>query len=112
MRRPRFARQMVLEVRQTLPDGHGGRDETWVALGQVWADVQARTGRAANGEAGEVSDTGYRITLRGAPHGASNRPRPGQRLRHGARRFAIEAVTEGDALGRTLLCFCREEVAP
>jgi head-tail adaptor len=50
-----------------------------------------------------------RITVRGAPVGAEQRPRPDQRFRDGSRLFRILAVTERDAAGRYLLCFAREE---
>ena len=38
------------------------------------------------------------------------RPVPGQRLRDGARIFAIRAVAERDGDGRYLTCFTQEEV--
>lgn len=112
MKRPRLTREMTLQARQSTPDGLGGRTTTWVTLGQVWADLQARTGREARGESGAVSDTSFRILLRGAPVGSPERPQPGQRLVDGTRLFRIEAVAERDADGRYLTCFASEEVTP
>ena len=104
-------RRLVLEAPERLPDGAGGYSDGWVALGEVWAEVVARTGREKQGEAVPVSTVGYRITLRGAPAGASNRPQPDQRFREGARVFRILAVAEHDRDGRYLTCFADEEVA-
>ncbi|GAB4283452.1 MAG: head-tail adaptor protein [Roseovarius sp.] len=113
MRAPvRLNRRLVLETAQRVPDGAGGFVEGWVALGELWADIRPRTGRLHAGEAGALSTTGYRIVVRAAPHGAPSRPQPGQRLRQGARVFAITAVAEADGQGRYLTCFAEEEVAP
>ena len=49
--------------------------------------------------------------MRGAPQGAPSRPLPGQRLRDGARLFAIDAVTEVVPGGAYLVCHAHEEVA-
>jgi head-tail adaptor len=103
---------LVLEAPQTLPDGMGGRHDRWTELGTLFADVRARTGRERTFAAGALSDTGYRITVRGAPVSSPQRPVPGQRFRDGTRRFRIEAVTEADAIGRYLICYANEEVAP
>jgi len=111
MARVRLNRKLVLEAAERAPDGAGGWEESWTVLGTLWADIRARTGRDAGGEAANLSRTGYRITVRAAPHGADSRPRPGQRFRDGARIFAIEAVAEADAAGRYLTCFAEEELA-
>lgn len=107
----RLNRRLVLEQTVRLPDGAGGWQESWAALGVLWADIRARTGRDAGGEAAHLSTTGYRIVVRAAPHGAPSRPRPGQRFRDGARVFAITAVAEHDGNARFLTCFAEEEVA-
>ena len=84
----------------------------WVALGVLWAEVRAGTGREREA-AGlyTVSTVPYRITVRGAPHGAPSRPRSDQRFRDGERIFRIMAVTERDPQGTYLECFAREEVS-
>lgn len=104
-------RRLVLEEADRVPDGAGGWDESWAALGTLWADLRARTGREAGGEAVSLSRTGYRITVRAAPHDAPSRPRPGQRFRDGARVFDIVSVAEADRAGRYLTCLAEEEVA-
>lgn len=104
-------RRLVLEKADRVPDGAGGYDESWVALGTLWADLRARSGRDATGEAAHLSRAGYRITVRAAPHGAPSRPVPGQRFRDGSRVLAILAVAETDSDGRYLTCFAEEEVA-
>lgn len=111
MRGWRFNRRMVLEGVVRSPDGAGGFSETWEALGVIWATVRAGAGREAAGEEVTLSSVAYRISLRAAPDGSPARPRPGQRLREGARLFTIQAVTEADPDGRVLVCFAREEEA-
>ena len=112
MRAPALTRRLVLEEAQKVSDGAGGFTEVWVALGVLWADVRAGTGRERE-TAGlvTVSTVPYRITVRGAPHGAPSRPKPDQRFRDGERVFRIMAVTERDPQGRYLECFAREEVS-
>ena len=104
-------RKLTLEAPDRVPDGAGGFTEGWTALGELWAEVVARTGREKQGEAVPVSNVGYRITVRGAPVGASNRPMPDQRFRDGSRVFRILAVAERDPGGMYLTCFAEEEVA-
>lgn len=111
MMRPRLTRALTLETAQDVPDGAGGFDRIWMPLGVHWAEVTARTGRQARGEAGPVSVTPWRIVLRGAPVGDPARPEPGQRFREGPRVWRIEAVAEADPEGRYLTCFAEEEVA-
>lgn len=109
---PPLNRRLTLEAAQLVGDGAGGFDQTWTALGTLWAQVKPRTGRLANGETGAVSVGAFRIITRGAPQGHSNRPEPGQRFRMGTRLFRIEAVTEDEPAGLYLICQCQEEVAP
>lgn len=110
MRAPRLNRKLVLEEAQRVADGAGGFTLTWVALGALWAAVDAGTGRERAGAVAPVSSVPYRITVRGAPQGAPSRPKPDQRLRDGARVFQITAVTEADGGGQYLMCFAQEEV--
>ncbi|MEQ8876919.1 MAG: head-tail adaptor protein [Phycisphaerales bacterium] len=111
MERVRLNRKLVLEGAERVADGAGGWGESWAALGTLWADVRARTGRDARGEAAKVSVAPCRIIVRAAPVGAPSRPVPGQRFRDGTRVFAIQAVAEADGSGRYLTCFAEEEVA-
>ncbi|MEP5212657.1 head-tail adaptor protein [Sulfitobacter pontiacus] len=104
-------RLMTLVAPNRTPDGSGGYHEVETPLGELWAEVRALTGRnvAQNGAA--LSLQRYRITVRAAPHGSSERPRPDQYLIEGNRRFLIQAVAEAEALGRHLTCFAVEEIA-
>jgi head-tail adaptor len=38
-------RRLVLEAASRLPDGAGGYAETWVVLGELWADIRSGAGR-------------------------------------------------------------------
>ena len=67
-------RRLVLETAVQIADGAGGFAESWVELGTLWADIRARSGREASGEAVALSTTGFRVVVRAAPHGAESRP--------------------------------------
>jgi head-tail adaptor len=110
MARPRLNRRLVLEGALRLADGAGGFAEVWEARGTLWAEVSARSGREAEAAGVAVARAGYRITVRAAPQGAASRPVAGQRLRDGARIFAILSVTEADGAGRYLSLWAQEEV--
>ncbi|RMD49140.1 MAG: head-tail adaptor protein [Alphaproteobacteria bacterium] len=112
-RRPRrgaLARRLVLEERQRLPDGAGGSRGEWVALGTIWAEMRPATG--ADHRLG--GDPGARlrwfIRTRAAPEGSPRRPRPGQRLREGARAYEVLTVSELDPRGLWLGITASEEV--
>lgn len=108
----RLLRRLVLESPERMPDGSGGFAVNWVPAGTLWADVTARTGREDFVGAAARPRTTYRIAVRGAPVGAPSRPRTDQRLREGARVFAILTVTEHDATGRYLEILAEEGVLP
>lgn len=109
MTAPRLNRQLVLEAPARVADGSGGYSIAWQALGTLWADVTARTGREAANGAALVSAVNYKVVVRAAPDGAPSRPKPDQRFREGARLFHIAAVADGDADGRYLTCYATEE---
>jgi len=111
MKRINLNRRLVLEAPQRVPDGAGGYGETWQPIGEIWAEIIARTGREVTDGTAQLSSTGYKITVRAAPHGAPSRPKPEQRLRSGSRIFRIEAVTEQGPMARYLTCYAQEEVA-
>ncbi|WP_333682804.1 head-tail adaptor protein [Pontibaca methylaminivorans] len=112
MRRiPDLSRRLVLENAERQPDGAGGHVETWVALGEHWAEVTLRSGRERAEVSMPVSTIAWRITIRASPIGSPSRPRPGQRFRDGARVFAIRAVAEQAVSARYLTCFAEEEEA-
>lgn len=107
----RLNRRLILEAPDRIADGAGGFLESWVELGELWADVRSRTGRERNGGDFPISTVSYRIIVRGSPIGSVARPLPQQRFRDGARVYVINAVAELDPNGRYLTCFVDEEVA-
>jgi head-tail adaptor len=111
VRGPYFlSRKLVLEAVTRQPDNAGGYTETWVVLGEIWADIRAGIGRERNLSVATISAVPYRVITRSAPIGAASRPQPGQRFRDGDRMFRIEAVSDGDRHGLYLECFTKEEV--
>lgn len=107
---PHLDHALVLEAPERVSDGSGGYVEGWVALGTLWAEITARTGRETAHGGAPVSRVGYKIVVRGAPYGTPERPQPQQRLRDGQRTFTIEAVAERDRAGRYLVCYAQEEM--
>lgn len=105
----RLNRQLMLESPQRIADGAGGFTEGWVALGQLWANVSARSGRETSGVAAPLSQVAYRIVVRAAPVGSDARPVADQRFREGSRYFRILSVAEDDTDARYLKCTAQEE---
>lgn len=108
----RLTRRLTLEEPEMVADGAGGFTRIWRPLGQLWAEVRARSGReTAAGGLTTAAEVSYKITVRAAPVGSPERPRPEQRFREGSRVFQIIAVAESDAGQRYLTCFANEETA-
>lgn len=110
-RYPNLNRKLVLEEPQRLSDGAGGFNQIWVELGSLWAELRPGTGRERAEDVTQVSRMAWRIIVRGAPEGATSRPKPEQRLREGGRVFRITAVAEYDSQAQYLTCFAEEEVS-
>ena len=110
MSTPDLCQPLVLEKPQLVEDGAGGFTQGWLALGTLWAQITAGTGRETAASATPVSRVPYKIIVRGAPWGNPERPAPAQRFRDGSRVFNITAVTEHDPQGRYLICFAQEEL--
>lgn len=111
MSTPRLNRRLTLEAPTRVSDGAGGFEESWVALGVLWADLTARAGRESQSGGAAISMVPYSIVVRGAPYGHPERPTALQRFRDGARIFHIRSVAERDGNGRYLECRCEEEIA-
>ncbi|MEO0831117.1 MAG: head-tail adaptor protein [Pseudomonadota bacterium] len=109
MKLPNLNRRLELQAPERVPDGAGGFETTWATLGVHWAEVKGGSGRERLAAALTLSTVPTRVTVRGAPVGASARPRPEQRFKEGSRVFRILAVTETDAMGRYLTCLTEEE---
>ncbi|WP_293575243.1 head-tail adaptor protein [Phaeobacter sp.] len=107
--RPRLNRRLALEDPRRTSDGAGGHVEAWQVLGEHWCEMRALSGRSTDRQGTTLSLQRFRITLRAAPVGSPQRPRPDQRFREEARIFRIDAVAEGDPDGRYLTCFTTEE---
>lgn len=99
----RLTARLVLEAPEAEDDGQGGAEVTFVEVARVWALVEPKAfGEEIKGP-GLVSEVTHQVTLR-----ARGDLRPGQRLRKGARIFAILALRDLDETGRFSLALCRE----
>ena len=65
MRTPVLNRKLVLEAATQVPDGAGGFSEVWNALGTLWAQIIAGTGREVNAGGLAVSSVPCKIMVRG-----------------------------------------------
>lgn len=97
-----------LETPERLADGMGGHSVAWRRLGTLWAELSAQPARAERGDVGAQARVRWKIVVPGARAGDPRRPHPGQRLRMGARVFAIEAVAETGPAGRDLVVWASE----
>jgi len=103
-------RRLVLQDSVEVADGAGGFSTTWQSLGQVWAHIDARSGRMRKGASAAVSEVRFRIVVRAAPVGSSMRPKADQRFLEAAQAYVIDAVAPYDMAGRYLECWARHEV--
>lgn len=114
MSAPRLTVPLELETPLRIPDGMGGYARQWAVLGRLWAEMRPVGGGERAGDAGSLSITTWRITVRAAGVGDPRRPRPDQRLAIGSgasrRNFRIEAVAEAGPGQRYLVCHATEEV--
>ncbi len=108
----RLNRKLTLEEAIRTADGAGGFSQAWVALGDLWAEVDPSRGRSAGRGDLSLAQSATAVIVRGAPQGAASRPKPDQRFREGPRLFRIVAVTEDDRDGRYLRCDTIEEAVP
>ncbi|MBT9384252.1 head-tail adaptor protein [Pseudooceanicola sp. CBS1P-1] len=109
---PRLNRKLVLEARSHVDDGAGGSTTSWIALGTLWGEIAARSGGPGSEGGQQIHAQRVRITVRGAPVGATNRPVPGERFLCDGHVYLIDAVSEADAGGQYLTCLVHEELAP
>ncbi len=105
-----LSKRLTLEERVETADGAGGFVEEWRVVGDIWANMDARSGRVRNGDAVSVSVVRYRIVVRSAPNGSEQRPRADQRFRDGGQAYVIDAVAPHDQAGLYLECWAHEEV--
>lgn len=108
---PHLSRKLVLEENSRISDGAGGFTDNWVALGTLFAQITARTGRARETSLNDRSEVRMKITVRSAPVGTTMRPRAGQRFVEQSRIYEIDAVSETDPAGLYLTCWATEEAA-
>ncbi|KAB7616080.1 head-tail adaptor protein [Amylibacter sp. SFDW26] len=106
-----LSKRLTLEERVETADGAGGFVESWRVVGDLWAHIDARSGRVRNGDAVSVSVVRYRIVVRSAPVGSEQRPRADQRFRYGRQAYVIDAVAPHDEAGLYLECWAHVEVA-
>ncbi len=104
-----LTRRLALEQADRASDGAGGFAQVWTVLGELWANVDVRTGRIRDAAGVAVSVVRYRIVVRAAPDGSDMRPRTEQRFRDDARIYVIDAVAPHDEAGHYLECWARVE---
>jgi head-tail adaptor len=107
----RLRRRLTLEARVAEPDGSGGFEAGWAALGLLWAELEPLGGGESFAGGRPRPRQRYRIVVRGAPWGAPSRPRADQRFRERPRVFDILSVAETDGEGWFLEILAEEGAA-
>lgn len=97
---------LVLEAPQAMPDGLGGRSESWVEVATLFGHIEPLTARNRFGADQSMVAVTHQLTLR---HRSG--VRSGMRLRKSDRLFEIVTAHDPDETGRYLVCSVREEVA-
>lgn len=97
--------RLALEEKVSTPDGQGGATVNWTEIAAMWAKIEPVSSSLAEWAGAETGTISHRIWLRFREGLVA-----GQRLRKGARLFAIKLVQDPDETGRYLTCLC-EEVA-
>jgi len=96
-------RRVVLERPALADDGGGGAVETWEAVAEVWAMIEAQSGKETV-EADRLSGTRrVDVTIRYREDVSAN-----MRFRLGDRVLDIRAVLDEDGRRRFLKCNCEE----
>lgn len=95
--------RLVHETPVEMPDGMGGVTRSFIAVDALWGAVETIAA------ASEIADRPGAVLTHKVTVRAPATVQTGDRLRLGARRFLVEAVSDPEGRGRRLLCDCREE---
>ena len=95
--------RLVHETPVETPDGQGGVSRAFLAVDALWGAIETRA------TPGEIADRPGAVLTHTVTVRAPATVQPGDRLRHGARRLLVEAVSDPEGRGRWLVCDCREE---
>lgn len=99
----RMRRRLVIEAAAETPDGAGGADMAFVAMGAAWANVEWLRGDE-RWRADRFEQAGqYRVTIRHRGDLTA-----GMRFRDGGKIYGIKAAGDPDGAGRRLVCLCEE----
>ena len=98
--------RLVLEEPVSTPDGQGGATVSWTEIAAMWAKIEPVSSSLAERAGAEIGTISHRIWLRFREGLVA-----GQRLRKGARLFAVKLVQDPDETGRYLTCLCEEVAA-
>lgn len=96
-------RRVTLEGYVDLPDETGGFDRSFVAMGKVWAKVEALSAQTQFMEQRLEETRSFAVTLRWRSDVVSQ-----MRLRLGARKLVVMSVEDPDGTARFLRCLCQE----
>lgn len=85
-------------------DEIGNQIETWAKVADAWASIEPISGREYWAAAQVQAETTHRVTMR-----ADVAMHPSYEIVFGARRLAIEAVTDTEEKGVWLVLMCKEK---
>lgn len=93
----------AIEAKTLTPDGGGGFSEAWETFALVWAGLEPVSGGERFGPGRLEARVSHRIRIR-----RLDGVDAGQRVRIGARLFAIRAVLDEGAQAQFLTLLCEE----
>ncbi|MFB9951346.1 phage head closure protein [Rhizobium puerariae] len=96
--------RLDLEAPERAADGQGGAVVNWQVAASLWARIEPVSFLVTEEAAAERGTITHRIWIRFREDVAA-----GQRLRKGARTFAVKLVRDPDETRRYLVCQCEEE---
>jgi head-tail adaptor len=102
----RMRRRLILEAPAMTPDGVGGTEQSFVAVGALWAQLEWLSGVEQWREGRPEQLARYRVTMRWRGDVDA-----GRRLRDGERILDIRSSADPDGSRRRLICIA-EEVRP
>lgn len=103
MRIGKLSERVTIERRTVARDANGGERVTWAVLATRWASVLPLTGRELFAAQSAHSEVTGKIMFR-APVDV----RPDDRIMHGGKVYAVQAVLDAEAARREIVCMVSE----
>lgn len=105
MRAGQLRHRVTIQQATETQDSYGAVVQSWSTLANVWASIEARTGRETFTAAQVYATADHIITIR---HRSDVTPK--MRITYGARTFGIEGAVDPDGRKKSTILYVREAV--